>query len=279
MPMNPRLLRPIASGVHPEANAWRTAVVANGGSVSASTMRAVSKFCADIDKAGLRDRFFRLNLLAGTGLNACLVPLYRGQSRTGTQFGNTTDTNVGPFVSGDYAETGASGGLTGDGIGKHLDTGFLMNTLPSSTSGHVSAYNNNRSANASGVVFRGIAGVNIGSAAGFGLAADNGLYSRWGNSIRIVDSTNGLLVATRTSDVLNAVYAAGTQLGTNTDALTPTASTLQAVVFCDRNLPNNTRFFDTGRYQAYSIGTGLTASDVTAFNTIMVAFQTALSRA
>ena len=42
MPMSPRLLRPLASGVHPEANAWRTAVVANGGSVSASTRRSCS---------------------------------------------------------------------------------------------------------------------------------------------------------------------------------------------------------------------------------------------
>jgi hypothetical protein len=126
MPMNPRLLRPIASGVHPEANAWRTAVVANGGSVSASTMKAVSKFCGDIDKAGLRDRFYRLNLFCGSNLNAVLVPLYRGPSRTGSQFGNTTDTNNGPFVSGDYSE---SSGLKGNGSSKYLETGVAMTFL------------------------------------------------------------------------------------------------------------------------------------------------------
>jgi hypothetical protein len=126
MPMSPRLLRPIASGVHPEAAAWRSAVVANGGSVSASTMRAVSKFCADIDKAGLRDRFYRLNLFCGSNLNAVLVPLYRGPSRTGTQFGNTTDTNNGPFVSGDYSE---SSGLKGNGSSKYLETGVAMTFL------------------------------------------------------------------------------------------------------------------------------------------------------
>jgi len=126
MPMNPRLLRPIASGVHPEANAWRTAVVANGGSVSASTLKAVGKFCADIDKAGLRDRFYRLNLFCGSNLNAVLVPLYRGPSRTGTQYGNTTDTNNGPFVSGDYSE---SSGLKGNGSSKYLETGVAMTFL------------------------------------------------------------------------------------------------------------------------------------------------------
>jgi len=126
MPMNPRLLRPIASGVHPEANAWRSAVVANGGSVSASTMRAVSKFCADIDKAGIRDRFYRLNLFCGNDLNAVLVPLYRGPSRTGTQLGNATDINQGTFVGSDYVE---NSGLKGNGSSKYLETGVAMTFL------------------------------------------------------------------------------------------------------------------------------------------------------
>jgi hypothetical protein len=126
MPMNPRLLRPIASGVHPEANAWRTAVVANGGSVSASTMRAVSKFCGDIDKAGIRDRFYRLNLFCGNDLNAVLVPLYRGPSRTGTQLGNATDINQGTFVGSDYVE---NSGLKGNGSSKYLETGVAMTFL------------------------------------------------------------------------------------------------------------------------------------------------------
>jgi hypothetical protein len=122
-------LRPRATGFHPEAQAWRNAVIANGGTVSGSTLTAVNNFCRSIDAAGIRDRFYRLNLFAGTGLPAALVPLYRGQSLTGTQFGNTTDTNNGPFVSGDYAETGASGGLTSNGTSKHLNTGLKADAL------------------------------------------------------------------------------------------------------------------------------------------------------
>ena len=126
MPMSPRLLRPRASGVHPEAASWRTRVVANGGSVSAATMQAVDRFCRSIDGAGIRDRFYRLNLFCGGNLNAVLVPLYRGPSRTGAQFGNTTDTNNGPFVSGDYSE---SSGLKGNGSSKYLETGVAMTFL------------------------------------------------------------------------------------------------------------------------------------------------------
>jgi hypothetical protein len=67
MPMNPRLLRP-RSTIHPEAADWANRVRANGGSVSGSTLTAVSRFCASISAAGIRDRFYRLNLFCGTGL-------------------------------------------------------------------------------------------------------------------------------------------------------------------------------------------------------------------
>lgn len=71
MPMSPRLLRPRAGGgFHPEAQDWRNRVITNGGTVSGSTLTAVSNFCRSIDAAGLRDRFYRLNLFCGTGLSA-----------------------------------------------------------------------------------------------------------------------------------------------------------------------------------------------------------------
>jgi len=136
-------LRLIASArprVHHDALDWARRVAANGGSVSRATLRAVSTFCDAIDRAAIRDRFYRLNLFCGTGLTACLVPLYRGPSLSGTQFGNATDTNVN-FVSGDYSE---SNGLqaTTDGsqvATKYLNTGLLAVNLPSYTNAHLSA--------------------------------------------------------------------------------------------------------------------------------------------
>jgi hypothetical protein len=50
--------------------------------------------------------------------------LYRGGSISGTQYGNTIDGNIGPFVSGDYSE---AAGLTGNGS-KVLDTGLELPT-------------------------------------------------------------------------------------------------------------------------------------------------------
>lgn len=132
MPMNQRTMRPRASSVtyHPEALAWKTAAEANGGTVSAPTLAAVSTFCTAIDAAGIRDRFLRLNLICGGNLAAARTPLYRGPSPSSTQYGNAIDTNIGPFTSGDY---GQSTGLQGNGTSKCLDTGLTIGTLASAT--------------------------------------------------------------------------------------------------------------------------------------------------
>ena len=127
MSMSPRLLRPRQT-LHPEAASWASRVVANGGTVSGTTLSAVDKFCKAIASAGIRDRFYRLNLFCGTGLNAALVPLYRGPSLGGTQYGGTTDTNVGSlFVSGNYSET--TGLSTTAGGGQYLNTGLSPNDM------------------------------------------------------------------------------------------------------------------------------------------------------
>jgi hypothetical protein len=112
--------------VHHDALDWARRVVTNGGSVSQSTLRAVSTFCDAVDRANIRDRFYRLNLFCGTGLAACLVPLYRGQSLGGTQLGGVTDTNTN-FVSGDYSET--TGLTTTAAGGKYLNTGLSPNSM------------------------------------------------------------------------------------------------------------------------------------------------------
>jgi hypothetical protein len=274
MPMNPRLLRP-RSTIHPEAADWARRVRANGGSVSGSTLNAVSRFCASIAAAGIRDRFYRLNLFCGTGLPACLVPLYRGPSLGGTQFGNATDANNGPFVGGDYAETGASGGLAGNGTSKYLDTGFSMDTLPSTVSGHASVYCPNRSARSA---FAGMIGVAVTVAPGFGISTDDRVYGIWGAIASVINSTNGMLVVSRESGSLLTTYANATSIATNTSTVTPAAQARNAAVFANRATPTTVDNFDSRRYCGYSIGLGMTAPQVSAYYTAIQAFQAALSR-
>jgi hypothetical protein len=274
MPMSARLLRPRSTGFHPDAQDWRNRVITNGGTVSGSTLTAVSNFCRSIDAAGLRDRFYRLNLFCGTGLSACLVPLYRGPSRTGTQYGNATDTNNN-FVSGDYVETGTSGGLTRASGSKTLSTGLTPANAPQFATGHLATsvvLNSFVSAGFVldyGVVFfvrsfhftngtnanQQFMGVNTSENANMsGALVTNGLYSRW--------------IGSRTSATSAVVYRNATSYATRTEAQSPTSSTLPLTLFGAA----------VGLHY-YSLGDGMTASQVSAFDSALAAFLTALGRA
>lgn len=122
-----------------DADDWASRVTSNGGSVSSTTMDAVYRFCQAIQAQGVRPLLWRVNLFCGTGLASALVPLYRGPSLSGTQYGNTTDTNGGNnFAAGNYTETGATGGLVGNGTSRYLDTGLKPATV--GTSAHLSCH-------------------------------------------------------------------------------------------------------------------------------------------
>ena len=288
MPMNFRLLRPLASGVHPEAAAWRSAVVANGGSVSASTMRAVSKFCADIDAAGIRDRFYRLNLFAGTGLNACLVPLYRGQSRTGTQWGNTTDTNNGPFVSGDYAETGASGGLAAaSNTSKYLSTGLIpFNAGITEQNYHNSGYFP-ATLNTTGD-WIGASGTGGGQRFSIFFPAFStfGMYVRFGGGSNS-GIENGSLAA-RTGHLIGQ-RSSGTGVGyRNGSNISAASNTTGSQAFATneppalnvfaRNAAGSPSAYWSGRACMYSVGINFSDAQALSFYNAVQTFQTALGR-
>lgn len=274
MAMSPRLLRPIASGVHPEAAAWRSAVVANGGSVSALTLRAVGAFCAAIDAAGIRDRFYRLSLMCGENLNAALVPLYRGPSRTGTQYGNSTDTNNGPFVSGDYSN---SVGLTSDSASKFLQTGLNLNAMDAFTTGHImvcfGAY--------PGAVQYPIGAVDGSDRYIVQIRPDRGT---WGSNVSTANLGNNVIPAdsmtlvTRTAATEIAMYAnASTVDNTIGTSIVPTGGNAAVHIFrTNSSLAGFPAY--VGRIRAYSIGRGISAAQNTSLYNAMKTLQDALGR-
>lgn len=288
MPMSARLLRPRAGGLHPEAAAWRSAVVANGGSVSATTLSAVSKFCAAIDTAGIRDRFVRVNLFAGTGLAAAMVPLFRGQSRTGTQFGNTTDTNNGPFVSGDYAETGASGGLAAaSNTSKYLSTGLIpFNAGITEQNYHNSGYFP-ATLNTTGD-WIGATGTGGGQRFSIFFPAFStvGMYVRFGGgsnsgieNASLVART-GHLIGQRSSGI-----GVGYRNGSNISATSSTAGSQAfgtneppALNVFARNANGSPGAYWSGRACMYSVGLNFTDAQALAFYNAVQTFQTALGR-
>jgi len=290
--MSPRLLRPVATGFHPEAQVWRNAVIANSGSVSPATLKAVSDFCKSIDAAGIRDRFLRVNLFCGD-FNAALVPLYRGQSRTGTQYGNATDTNSN-FVSGDYTETGTSGGLaTGAGnTNKTLDTGLLPQPAGiSHDNSHMAFYSRQGNTSTGSVIASAVAVSSTEHWQWFisGTSGSVGQFYRSGGSTNSgIEATNaertGHLIAQRSSSG-GAMYRQGSNLSLaqNTTNATTWTSTrpLGVRVFARRFLSNVTEQTDqyiSTTLQGYSLGLAFTDSQALAYYNAIQAFQAALGR-
>jgi hypothetical protein len=274
MPMNPRLLRPVASAFHPEAQVWRNAVIANGGTVSGSTLKAVSDFCKSIDQAGIRDRLARVNLVCGTGLNAALVPLYRGFSRTGTQYGNATDTNNGPFVSADYVE---SSGLKGNATSKDLDTGLGLDVYGLGNSHLSVSFTELEASGGRGLI------------TGSGFVASNfttiqsdgtnlqGFHCSFTALTTAQAASQSHLLLSRTSTTSAKLYTSGSVAATSTASVSPSSSSATYRLFGRQD--SGTFVIRTAmRLRMYSLGLGLSDSQASAFATAVAAFNTALGR-
>jgi hypothetical protein len=129
----------ISTTNNPDVDNWLATIALNGGSASSSTIAALNSFCNTIDSAGIRNKFYRLNLFCGNNLASCLVPLYVNTNYTLPVTGGlSVDTNNN-FVSGDYVETGATRGLKGNQNNKFLNTNLSPSMLPSFAH-HISVY-------------------------------------------------------------------------------------------------------------------------------------------
>jgi len=272
MPMSPRLLRPRTGGTHPEATAWRTAVLANGGTVTSSTLKAVSDFCATIDKtAGLRGCFYRLNLFCGTGLEACLVPLYRGTSRTGTQYGNTTDSAVN-FVSGDYSE---SQGLSSASAGKMLNTGLASSSMPSNA-GHLAWSVRGGSFVSSGFLLGFSSAGGYRSYAFISNASSLSMGSASGSTVEVfsVLSSYARHVVNRLSSASLVYYRNGVSTSSNSNTATASSGGADQLSIFGTNGSASAR----AGLHYYAVGDSMTASQVAAFDLAISQFLTALGR-
>lgn len=268
------------SGINPDAQDWQTRVISAGGTVSAATFTAVNNFCNAINNAGLRDRFYRLNLFCGDNLTACLVPLYRGPTLTGTQYGNATDTNFG-FVSGDYVETGSTGGLLG-ASSKWLNTGFRTQDLPGVNAVHIAVWSREANITETRRPIGCFGPTNDSYLIDRRLAVGGGTLARLGGALNfstgVADTSEQSIIASRTSSTSATLYKNGVSVATQTAALSGvTLSTQEFGVFSADGTGAGGWF--PHRLNGYSIGAGLTQAQVTAFHAAWTTFQLALNRA
>ena len=275
-----------APTIHHEAIDWATRVSSNGGTISTTVLRAVSDFCAAANAtgaSGFRSSIYRLNLFCGGNLSGALVPLYRGPTFGGTTFGNATDTNTN-FVGADFVETGAGGGLKGNGVNKHLRTTTVTASIPSLLSSHASVSGNEIETSGDVVLFGAWNGGNDFSR--FQLDAYRSASS--GRSVRIgplgavlssPSSVESHLIGTRTSATNLSLYSAGSLVATETTSRTPISLAGVGPYVFGLN-PNNgaATSLSAARLTMYSMGSGLTAIQVAAFSAAVASFNASLGR-
>jgi hypothetical protein len=259
-----------------DAQDWINRVYANGGTVSTATAGAVNTLCDSLESASLRDRFYRLNIFAGSNLNAALVPLYRGPSLGGTQYGGATDTNVGGlFVTANFSE---SGGLVGDGSTKYLKTGLASNQLAGGLTGHAAIWRGTGTVASTRIALGG----SDNDADDFEIQERTAsTHGAWGKTT-FVGSTpanvSGLKMVNRSSSTRVDLYSNGSSIANSTASVVVAPHANEFYVFGgNRNgtltLPVAFPVF------AYSLGVSMDATQATNYYNALAAFQTSMSRA
>jgi hypothetical protein len=268
---------------HPDVEMWLNTITLNGGSASNTTISALNTFCNSIDSAGLRNKFYRLNLFCGNNLNSCLVPLYVSRTWNETAYGFYIDQNTN-FTNNDYNETGLSGGLVGNGSNKRLDTGIKLSDIPSLSDMHLSTWKKSEILSALGTYigvrsdasstsrYRITKNVDIGGSITGTIGKNNNV-----NATGTTYDSTGLALISRTSQTSLVMYWNGTSINTNNTDTSPDSSIMTFYIFCD-NINGVFQNYLGGTMCSYSIGTGMTDTQATNYNTIIQTFQTALNR-
>lgn len=249
-----------------DALAWRARVNAAGGSVSQATYRAVVKFSRSCKAAGIWDKLNRVNLFCGDQLTAALVPLKVGN-------GSATDTNVN-FVSGDYTE---ATGITGNGSSKYLTTAVAQNVFTANDR-HLAVYERVRSGTTADTSIGSDNGVGVNPwilrTGGSAVTTEEYFCSSSTGNASVTGQSGGAFYV-GTNPNVGTLYRNGSSVGTYSGL---TATPGAATMFVFANNRSGPVEYSSATLAGYSIGSGLTASEVSAYNAIMEQFQDALNR-
>ena len=111
-----------AATIDSDVGGYATNVTTVGGTLSINTLNALNNFVIGLKSDSVWNKLLMIWPCCGSNLVAALCLL---KSRAG----DPTSLINNNFVSGDYLESGMTGGLKGDGMTKYLDTGISIPTL------------------------------------------------------------------------------------------------------------------------------------------------------
>ena len=254
-----------------ETLVWRDNVLANGGTFSVSTMDAVEKFVQDCKNNSIWDKLIEVGLFAGDNLNAALVKLKVGAGAPSLL------TNIN-FLSGDYLESGATAGLSGNGTSKYLNTGLAATNL--ADLGHLSFYLR-EDVGASGN--RSLLGVMSGTDQLWlgGLSPTVDVTCRYGQNNSATAATplnKGFYLASRNSLSDLKVYRNAQLLVANGTTVTVTKPSANLFIFALSVLGSASAFLPA-KGSFYSVGQSMSDTECQLFYNAVQTFQQTLNRA
>ena len=258
---------------------WSSRITANSGSISTSVLNAADTFITTCKNSGVWDKLQRLNLFAGDQLAACLIPIIN-------TYGGAADINTN-FVEADYSQTG---GLNSDGVTKRLNTNFIPNSSIGATSCHLSTYiitgglgymtMGCTTYGANNIQFRIATNYNDAAAKSIAIIGDyNGGANPQFQTYNATGITQGFIVVTKPS--VNEMYMSksGTTYLSNTSTYVglTTLPTQPVYIFVNNDNGYPSQYTDANM-GSYSIGSGLSLTQVSGYSFAMQNFQKALSR-
>ena len=256
---------PPASGTT-EANAYLTAVVNAGGTGITSTVSAATiTLFTSLVSNGLYDKLTAFYPLLGGNSNGCK---FNGK--------NPVDTNAGYRLTFFGGWTFNPSGATSNGTTAYADT-FLAPSAMTLNSQHLGIYLANNSAPLSGKQYIGAAAPTPrycsigqdGSANWFyGLSSTGGGASS--------SSRQGMIIAASSGGTIDAIYRNGTLFHSYTVGARSDIN-VNIYVGCFNNNGSPQQYY-ANEYRFTTIGSGLTAAEVSTLSTIINTFQTTIGR-
>jgi len=259
---------------------WRSRITANGGSISTGVLNAADTFITTCKNSGVWDKLQRLNLFAGDQLAACLIPIIN-------TYGGETDINTN-FIEADYSQTG---GLNSDGVTKRLNTNFIPNSSIGATSCHLSTYIITgvpgismtigcTTYSPNNIQFRVATNYNDAASKSIAIIGDyNGGANPNFSTSNASGITQGFIVVTKPSANETYMSKSGITYLSNTSTYVglTTLPTQPLYVFVSNDNGSPSQYADA-TMGSYSVGSGLSVTQVSGYSFAMQNFQKALLR-